>query len=536
MNKKMILSAISILLVFATVFAFAGCDGNEDTTESTTIITAKNALPTDITTSYDESSNLITDTTYTPEQLQANTAKIFEYANQKMNALKNGVVAKVSMSQGKGIGDASEIVYLTQAEIKALVDEALKEYAGEVEGKLADADPAIADAKEAADKAAEKLEKAKAKGDAEKIKEAETSKKIADRLYQEAIAHKEDVIKGKKAIDEKLFDGSNFEVLSNEQYEIVNGYAQSKGITISFYPGNVVKAKQRNGVAMSENDYINTAIKSLDSYMLNNEGFSTGDEYVNVADYLPLAGGNTVWNLTLDDVKSATCVDMDGQRTITITLKGREFEDIIEQEIIESVYNVETIKDPDDSEMLKIEELIDAANDKVDAANEKIATAEKALIKAEKKKNAEAIEKAKADKAAAEAEKAAATAEKLAAEKQKRDALSLKSIDENVDDIMKEFEKANSYLTVEKPVLQYKDCQIIITMNLETEEIHTIQYKKSVDVSTVVTGQGSLAAKYDESGKEIVSGVGPTDVKFNYNNTITYNLERPEVKEPTTAA
>lgn len=536
MNKKMILSAVSVLLVFSMIAVlFTGCDDKADQ-ETTTVITAKNALPTDITTSYDEASNLITDTTYTPEQLQANTAKIFEYANQKMNALKSGVVAKVSMSQGKGIGGASEIVYLSQAEIKTLVDEALKEYAAEVESKLAEADPAIADAKADADKAAEKLEKAKAKGKEEKIKEAETEKKIADRLYQEALDYKEDVIKGKKAIDEKLFNGSNFEVLSNEQYGIVEGYAQSKGITIEFYPGNVVKAKQRNGVDMSDNEYINTAIKSLDSYMLNNEGFSTGDEYVDVAEYLPLAGENTVWNLKLEDVKSATCVDMDGQRTITITLKGREFEDIIEQEIIESVYNIETIKDPDDPEMLKIEELIDAANDKVDAANEKVEDAEKALIKAEKKKDAAAIEKAKADKKAAEDEKAAAVAEKLAAEKQKRDALSLKSIDENLDDVMKEFEKANSYLTVEKPVLQYKDCQIIITMNLETEEIHTIQYKKSVDVSTVVTGQGSLAAKYDESGKEIVSGVGPTDVKFNYNNTITYNLERPEVKEPTTAA
>lgn len=525
MNKKMILSAISILLVFATVFAFAGCDGDTGDTTTTNVITAKNALPTDITTSYDEASNLITDTTYTPEQLQANTAKIFEYANQKMNALKDGYIAKVSMSQSKGIGDASEVVYLTQAEIKALVDEALKEYTAEVDNKLADADVAITDAKADADKAAESLEKAKSKGNAEKIKEAETDKKIADRLYQEALAYKEDVIKGKKAVDEKLFDGSNFEVLSNEQYEIVSGYAQSQGITISFYPGNVVKAKQRNGLAMSENDYINTAIKSLDSYMLNTDGFDTGDEYVDVAEYLPLAGKDTIWNLTLDDVKSATCVDADGQRTITITLKGRELEDVIEKEIVESVYNVETIKDPDDPEMLKIEELIGAANDKVDAANEKVDAADKALLKAEKKKDTAAIEKAKADMAAAEAEKAAAIAEKLAAEKQKRDALSLKTIDENVDDIMAEFEKANNYLTAEKPVLQYKDCQIIISMNLETEEIHTIQYKKSVDVSTAVTGQGSLA------------DIGTVPVNFNYNSTVTYNLEK-EVKEvaSTTAA
>ena len=88
---------------------------------------------------------------------------------------------------------------------------------------------------------------------------------------------------------------------------------------------------------------------------------------------------------------------------------------------------------------------------------------------------------------------------------------------------MKEFESANAYLSAEKPVIKYKDCQIIIRINLEKDEIHTIEYKKGVDVSTNVTGQGTLA------------DVGKVPVNFNYNSTVTYNIERP-AEETTTAA
>ena len=100
MNKK-ILAAISIVLVFSFLFAFTGCNstGEEEATTTTTI-NVKTPLPTDITTGIDEESRTVTDTTYTPEQLKANTATIFEYFNLHINEIK-GAKAAVKMSQGK---------------------------------------------------------------------------------------------------------------------------------------------------------------------------------------------------------------------------------------------------------------------------------------------------------------------------------------------------------------------------------------------------------------------------------------------------
>ncbi|MEE1012063.1 MAG: hypothetical protein U0L11_08550, partial [Acutalibacteraceae bacterium] len=291
-----------------------------------------------------------------------------------------------------------------------------------------------------------------------------------------------------------------------------------EGFTITRRLDGTYFFKKYEGVPMCENEYIATSIKTLDNYMLHTDGFETS-ENVKVADYIPCAGKDYIFALTREDVKSATCVDNEGQREIILTLKGHEFSDEIEQSLVEKAYNIETVKN---AEILAIEEEIGAANGKVDEANKKIEAADKAIAKAEKKNDTAALEKAKADKAAAEAEKAAAEKVKATAEKKKLDALTLKSIDKNVDDIMKEFESANAYLTAEKPVLKYKDCQIIIRVNLEKDEIHTIEYKKSVDVSTNVTGQGTLAE------------VGTVPVNFNYNSTVTYNIERPV--EETTAA
>ena len=294
MNKK-IMAAISMILVFSLLFAFAGCSstsGEEETT--TTTIFVKTPLPTDITTSLDEESQVVTDTTYSPEALAANTVTIFEYFNLHVNELK-GVKAKVEMSQDKSIGKA--------------------------------------------------------------------------------------------------------------------------------------KDAEGNDLPMSDNDYLNAAITSLDSYMLHNDGASVeyGEDLV---EFLPVKGATYVSALTLDDVESATCVDNENQRTITLTLKSPSLP----------------------------------------------ATIEKAYDMG------------------------------------------------NVDDVLAEFQKAEKYLTVAKPTLTYKDCQIIIIANVETDEVHTIEYKKNIDVETEVTGQGSLA------------DMGTVPVAFRYSNTVRYTLDRTNPAETTVAA
>ncbi|MCQ2475624.1 MAG: hypothetical protein MJ173_06935 [Clostridia bacterium] len=100
MNKK-IIAAIAMLLVSAMIFSFAGCSSTAEE-ETTTTIKAKTPLPTDITTSYDEESRVVTDTTYSPEALAANSKTIFEYFNVRINETKNGKAA-VSMKSEKKI-------------------------------------------------------------------------------------------------------------------------------------------------------------------------------------------------------------------------------------------------------------------------------------------------------------------------------------------------------------------------------------------------------------------------------------------------
>ena len=293
MNKK-ILAAISIILVFSFLFAFAGCSSTTEEETTTTTVFVKTPLPTDITTGIDEESRTVTDTTYTPEQLSANTATIFEYFNLHVNEIK-GDKAAVKMSQNKKI--------------------------------------------------------------------------------------------------------------------------------------NKAKDAEGNEIAMSDNAYINSAITSLDSYMLHNDGaeIAYGDD---LAAFLPVKGASYVSQLTLDEIESATCVDNGNQRTITLTLKTPSLPSTIEK-----AYDMG-----------------------------------------------------------------------------------------NVDDVMAEFQKAEKYLTIEQPTLTYKDCQIIIIANTETDEVHTIKYVKNIDVATNVTGQGSLA------------DMGTVPVTFRYSNTVEYTIDRTDPAATTAAA
>lgn len=284
MNKK-IMAAISMILVFSFLFAFAGCSSTEEEETTTTTIKVKTILPTDITTSYDEESQLVTDTTYSPEALAANTVTIFEKFNLWINETK-GATASAEMSQSKSISKA--------------------------------------------------------------------------------------------------------------------------------------KDAEGNDIPMSDNDYLNAAITSLDSYMLHNDGASI--EYgESLKDFLPVKGTEYVSAITLDEVERATCVDNGDQRIITVTLKNTD--------------NLpETLKKAFDMG--------------------------------------------------------------------------------SVEDVLAEFEKAEKYLTVGNPTLTYKDCQIIITSNLTTDEVHTIEYVKNVDVAVDVTGEGSLA------------DMGTVPVTFRYSNNIKYTIDR----------
>ena len=293
MNKKF-LAPLSIILVFALLFGFAGCSVLKEEEEETTTVKVATPLPTDITSSYDEESNIVTDTQYSPENLAKNTQTIFEYFNLHINEVKNAK-ASVKMSEKKRIG---------------------------------------------------------------------------------------------KATDEK---------------------------------GESIK--------MSENDYINAAIVSLDDYMLHNDSdeIAYGEE---LKDFIPVKGESFVSTLTLDEVESATCVDRDTVRIITVTLKSPTLP----------------------STMEKAFEL------------------------------------------------------------------------EDIDEVLEEFKKSNKYMLIEKPTLTYKNCQIIITANIETDEVIAIEYVKSADVSTKFIGVGSLA------------DVGEVPVVFNYRNTITYTIDRTDPATLTTLA
>lgn len=292
MNKKL-LAVVSLILAFSFLFAFAGCSSSHEE-ETTTTVKAKTPLPTDITTSIDEQSQVVTDTTYSPEALKANTATIFEYFNLHVNELKD-IKTSVKMSQKKKI---------------------------------------------------------------------------------------------QKATDE-----------------------------------------EGNGVKMSDNEYINAAITSLDSYMLHNDGAEAayGDD---LKDFLPVKGASYVSGLTLDDIEKATCVDDGLKRTITLDLKSPAL-----PAVIEKAYDMG-----------------------------------------------------------------------------------------NVDEVMEEFKKSEKYLTVKEPTLQYKDCQIILTVLVETDEITDIEYVKNIDVSTEVTGQGTLES------------IGTVPVTFRYQNTVKYSLDRTNPDEATTLA
>lgn len=193
----------------------------------------------------------------------------------------------------------------------------------------------------------------------------------------------------------------------------------------------ISKSIDENGdsIKMSENEYINAAITTLDSYMLptQKDSIEYGDDLVA---FLPIKGQNYVSQLTMDEIESATCVDEGTRRTITVNLKSPTL-----PATIEKAYDLD-----------------------------------------------------------------------------------------DVDKVIEEFKKAEKYLTVGTPAISYRDCQIIIVSDVETDAIQEIKYVKVCDVAVDVTGVGSLAE------------IGTVPVKFCYTNTVSYSIDNTNPAETTTLA
>ena len=142
MNKKLF-ALVSLVLVFAMLFAFAGCSIIPETEEETTILKRTSDLPTEqlykvsgdgVTHYLDGEGNEIENTTVLDDAGKAaKNAKLLEYYNVNVNALVDGsTTAVVTRSEGKSIGrqsdaEGSNIAYSENSYVNAAID-SLKKY------------------------------------------------------------------------------------------------------------------------------------------------------------------------------------------------------------------------------------------------------------------------------------------------------------------------------------------------------------------------------------------------------------------------
>lgn len=85
------------------------------------------------------------------------------------------------------------------------------------------------------------------------------------------------------------------------------------------------------------------------------------------------------------------------------------------------------------------------------------------------------------------------------------------------DSILENFEDetVKEYMTITKePSYMLKECQIIVTVLVETDQITRIEYIKNADVKTAVKGEGTL------------KDVPETDVEFRYICNTAYDINR----------
>ena len=142
MNKKLF-ALVSLVLVFAMLFAFAGCSIIPETEEETTILKRTSDLPTEqlykvsgdgVTHYLDGEGNEIENTTVLDDAGKAaKNAKLLEYYNVNVNALVDGsTTAVVTRSEGKSIGRQSDaegnsVAYSENSYVNAAID-SLKKY------------------------------------------------------------------------------------------------------------------------------------------------------------------------------------------------------------------------------------------------------------------------------------------------------------------------------------------------------------------------------------------------------------------------
>ena len=142
MNKK-IFAAVSLVLVFAMLFAFAGCGTTQETEEETTILKRTSDLPTEqlytvsgdgVTHYLDGEGNTLDNTTVLDKAGTADkNARLLDYYNVNVNALVDGsTTAVVTRNEGKSIGkqtdaEGNSIAYSDNAYVNAAVD-SLKKY------------------------------------------------------------------------------------------------------------------------------------------------------------------------------------------------------------------------------------------------------------------------------------------------------------------------------------------------------------------------------------------------------------------------
>ncbi len=213
--------------------------------------------------------------------------------------------------------------------------------------------------------------------------------------------------------------------------ECVNKIKTTKAAVEMSQSKSISKAVDEKGdsVKMSDNEYINAAITSLDDYMLHGkkDSLEYGDDIIA---FIPVKGADYVSALELNDIESATCVDNGTERVVTVTLKSPAA-----VEVIQKAYDVDS-----------------------------------------------------------------------------------------VDEAMTEFEKANGYMELSTPELTYKNCQIIIKLNIETDEVTSAEFIKTMDVNTTVTGKGKLES------------IGTVPVLFNLRVADKYTFDYADPATSTTLA
>ena len=141
--REKLFAAVSLILVFTMLFAFAGCSFTQQEEETTTIKKRTSDLPTEqlykvsgdgVTHYLDAEGNTLETTTVLDEAgLAKKNGRLLDYYNVNVNALADGsTTAVVTRNESKSIGkqtdaDGNSIAYSENSYVNAAVD-SLKKY------------------------------------------------------------------------------------------------------------------------------------------------------------------------------------------------------------------------------------------------------------------------------------------------------------------------------------------------------------------------------------------------------------------------